>query len=265
MLITIKVIGRRFRVEGAACSRCRYPVKGLDVLRCPECGADLRRVGILTPWMAPRAHWVIWAALWTLVFPPLGLAVAQTLVDRLGKTYAYEITLDVSPNREAVFHDVRIELNGIGVPRKPVYESGTLSLVGSGVPDRVISLDLPGLGYSIEQPDGSYRPGEAPIDAEVLAAWFGEMEGTTPAEQLPTEAQELLTIITTLVDTGTAVTGGSFLGASMSQSTEQVISPWLRLVTMGPIGLVWAAGLALIVSRGRRAQRRHAEAMAAME
>jgi len=29
-----------------ACGSCAYPVNGLSALNCPECGADLREVGI---------------------------------------------------------------------------------------------------------------------------------------------------------------------------------------------------------------------------
>ncbi|MEM9415419.1 MAG: hypothetical protein AAGA29_08090 [Planctomycetota bacterium] len=32
-----------------ACGKCGYPARGLNTLDCPECGADLREVGIMTP------------------------------------------------------------------------------------------------------------------------------------------------------------------------------------------------------------------------
>lgn len=37
------------RVTEPACGRCGYPARGLGSLDCPECGADLRDVGIVTP------------------------------------------------------------------------------------------------------------------------------------------------------------------------------------------------------------------------
>lgn len=36
----------RRRRRKAACGACGYPVAGLQTLRCPECGNDLREVGI---------------------------------------------------------------------------------------------------------------------------------------------------------------------------------------------------------------------------
>ena len=37
------------RSDGAVCGRCGYSVKGLESFNCPECGADLREVGIHRP------------------------------------------------------------------------------------------------------------------------------------------------------------------------------------------------------------------------
>lgn len=45
--ITLWIIGGRSRSKGEmSCGGCDYPVRGLEALHCPECGADLRMVGI---------------------------------------------------------------------------------------------------------------------------------------------------------------------------------------------------------------------------
>ncbi|MBX2851078.1 MAG: hypothetical protein KTR15_04950 [Phycisphaeraceae bacterium] len=42
--------GRRPQSSGdMACGSCGYPVRGLNALNCPECGADLREAGIHRP------------------------------------------------------------------------------------------------------------------------------------------------------------------------------------------------------------------------
>ena len=38
---------QKMGTEGGTCGKCGYMVKGLSVLDCPECGADLREVGIV--------------------------------------------------------------------------------------------------------------------------------------------------------------------------------------------------------------------------
>ncbi len=37
------------RVIEPACGKCGYPARGIGSLECPECGADLREAGIITP------------------------------------------------------------------------------------------------------------------------------------------------------------------------------------------------------------------------
>ncbi len=36
-------------INEPACGSCRYPVRGLEAMTCPECGTDLREAGIITP------------------------------------------------------------------------------------------------------------------------------------------------------------------------------------------------------------------------
>src|SRR5690348_16120877 len=35
--------------ELMVCGKCQYPVRGISTFQCPECGADLREVGIVPP------------------------------------------------------------------------------------------------------------------------------------------------------------------------------------------------------------------------
>lgn len=45
--VTMWITGGRSRNKGEmACGGCGYAVRGLEALNCPECGADLRMVGI---------------------------------------------------------------------------------------------------------------------------------------------------------------------------------------------------------------------------
>lgn len=48
VLVGTRAIIRRAVTE-QCCGKCRYPVRGLPTPACPECGSDLREVGILIP------------------------------------------------------------------------------------------------------------------------------------------------------------------------------------------------------------------------
>lgn len=59
--------------HGSACERCGYSAEGLNSLACPECGADLRRHGIITPRMEAkrRGSLATTIVVWTLLFGTL--------------------------------------------------------------------------------------------------------------------------------------------------------------------------------------------------
>lgn len=59
---------RRAR-RGPACERCGYSAQGLNALACPECGADLRRHGIITPRMEAKRRGSLASTIvvWTLL------------------------------------------------------------------------------------------------------------------------------------------------------------------------------------------------------
>lgn len=53
--VVVVLLFRHRRVTRPECGACRYPVEGLTGWRCPECGSDLRSVGIAAPGMfTPR-------------------------------------------------------------------------------------------------------------------------------------------------------------------------------------------------------------------
>ena len=50
LLLGLSVGGRYprpARIEVPSCGRCHYPVRGMPTFVCPECGADVRDVGIV--------------------------------------------------------------------------------------------------------------------------------------------------------------------------------------------------------------------------
>jgi hypothetical protein len=72
----------------STCGRCGYVVKGLTTFTCPECGSDLRDVGIHRPSRLSRSRAILPALLraaaprllvWTIVFA-VGAAAVTTLV-----------------------------------------------------------------------------------------------------------------------------------------------------------------------------------------
>ena len=67
------------------CGRCNYIVRGVPTFTCPECGSDLREVGIVTPRAAAGRHAgpAPYVAIWTLVLILIGLPLSTALVPSL--------------------------------------------------------------------------------------------------------------------------------------------------------------------------------------
>ncbi|HEY7089210.1 MAG TPA: hypothetical protein VH518_14030 [Tepidisphaeraceae bacterium] len=51
-------------VDQPSCAGCGYPVRGLPSFICPECGCDLREVGIVTPSRYIPGLKLFFSALW---------------------------------------------------------------------------------------------------------------------------------------------------------------------------------------------------------
>lgn len=96
LLVVILVVAVCFRVlwvalrgggpgsRGAACGKCGYLVVGVPTFVCPECGSDLRVVGMTTPALAARSRGSTAGAIiaWTVLMLPLALlgsAAANTI------------------------------------------------------------------------------------------------------------------------------------------------------------------------------------------
>ncbi|MCG8507982.1 MAG: hypothetical protein MI741_02030 [Rhodospirillales bacterium] len=75
--IALWITGREPKNTGAmSCGRCNYPVRGLETFNCPECGEDLRVVGINRPIpsiLRPMGTFIFALSCFVLLFGGLGL------------------------------------------------------------------------------------------------------------------------------------------------------------------------------------------------
>ena len=90
----------------ATCGMCGYSVYGLDKLTCPECGSNLRRVGIVGAAGAAREPIAFLAAafFFSLVMLFVGWTVTVTMMDLLPqqRIYVKSITLQTPLGRKYV-------------------------------------------------------------------------------------------------------------------------------------------------------------------
>jgi len=75
-------VGERAGTGEAVCAACRYPVRGLSTFQCPECGADLRDVGMLK--LRGAGGFRRTAVAWTIMWVLLMIATVPTLEGVVG-------------------------------------------------------------------------------------------------------------------------------------------------------------------------------------
>lgn len=86
-LVGLVILGYRLargpRVEQPSCANCRYAVVGLPGHICPECGSDLRVVGILQPGSIRPMGRLGWLIVWTCLLPLPAFIVSSVLIARV--------------------------------------------------------------------------------------------------------------------------------------------------------------------------------------
>lgn len=246
------------RVKQPVCGKCRYPAAGIAILRCPECGGDLREVGILTPAMmmrrapGPGTRLAAWTLGWSLVGLAAAVAVAALVPARslAIRTSPVQLRADAGLNVDVV---QRVE--GWSLASAPrTYE---LKLSHMAKPAAAGVLAFSGPDRIIRRVSGSAATEPSPVgraaDAGTLGAWLGNV-GVTPAELA---AAELLQIVDGIaaqpVNMATDVASSSIWVYNGSSIGVRQMTPWWLQVGLGGVWLaVWLSGLLLLARRGAR-------------
>jgi len=247
------------RVTQPICGECGYAVEGLPTFTCPECGSDLRKVGIITPRRASRRLGAVGAAVrWTLT-----LAVAATLItvvlaatllpNRVIKHSRYTLT-PASGAYASV--DCRARGEFLQWPwqpgRQPRLDVLTLTLTTLDGERRSLRIDLEPKSSS----QGESSPGELPEYEKyvrVIADWMAEAAIDVRGQPVQFE---IMLLAATLARCGrdgelwSPVGGGEFTlsasGSGVRTSTVYWSVPMLVFWVA-----VWLVGLWLIVRRSR--------------
>lgn len=230
----------------ASCGKCRYAVEGLTAMTCPECGSDLRVVGILTPGGRNRIGPVIWIALWTLALPVPALIITALTSESLPSIYLNQrsITLHTtSPGYVAA----EIDIWGQGMRSPNTYEWAVVNLEKSI--GGTIRINLLTNAYRSETSDG-VEDGDH-IDTIKLKSWMASATGL-PESEFDDDAVELLANIKSAVSRQGVSSSGAFDNVS-TRTFQRVQKPaWYGYAAIVFWIAVWIGGMVLIVKRSRQ-------------
>jgi len=189
---------RRSRVSEPACGKCGYSVRGLPTFTCPECGADLREVGIITPsrsGMSPTMRGAILVLLWTLVLP-IPAMVATVVVVRMSPQRG-ETRTDHSLGNPAskAYRGIEVQQRLAGSNVEATSNTVMLTLLpNQGTPIR-IEIDQASLGYRYRTRSGEEFTAGTGLDASKLLDWMLQAGIDRQDKQVQLEAAELLSIV----------------------------------------------------------------------
>ncbi|NJN62364.1 MAG: hypothetical protein HC795_13285 [Coleofasciculaceae cyanobacterium RL_1_1] len=248
VVTVIAFIGRQPRVKVASCGKCRYAVEGLTVMTCPECGSDLREVGILTPRGRKPFGPAIWISLWTLVLPVPAMIITALVNESLPKQWTNRVDLMLQTTSPG-FTEAHVVLLGNGVSSPDTFERATIKLkrqnVSIGSP---IEVNLDRNAKSTND-DGWIRGDD--VTAAKLVSW---MAATTemPASEFEDDGDELLTAIADTMQGRGITAAGAFNGVSIRSARSMREPKWFVPVALVFWIAVWIGGIVLIVRRFKR-------------
>ena len=259
---------RRRPVNAApVCGRCGYDVRGLPGNVCPECGSDLRVVGVRRPGDREplRARWRLfgWTAFVFLsVLVPLA-ALWGEVERRWLIVYDVSSKTSFSTPRSGAYREIRFDYHardyGGDAPsrQRPAPEELTLILVLNDGAVRTMEVNArnPELGYLYRDSSNRTIENASGLGEDVLAAWMTDA-GVTAGN--PQVRQELATVVEQIhriferpAESGNTIvtTATPFAGSGTGTSSNVSPAPWSKYVAPAAALVVWGIGLLFVLGR----------------
>jgi hypothetical protein len=103
------------------CGHCRYCIRGITTLTCPECGSDLREVGIIAPNIRlPVDIRHLRAIIWTLALPIPAFCISWLLLSYVlpfGAMHKMDRRIQIN----ASYLNIQLDIDAIGWPSQPGF------------------------------------------------------------------------------------------------------------------------------------------------
>jgi hypothetical protein len=241
-----------------SCGRCGYSVAGLTMMTCPECGSDLRVVGIITPAMqfkqrgSPTVPILTWSFLVLIVGGMISSIVASSvaMVHHSNSKYTYM-------SRSSEYYTANLVMNGRSSEQWNLV-ADTCDIQLQLIDGRIVTMHVAGEQLTCEVGSGS-SGGAKQLDSDVFLAWMESLGIDTSVQQVRDEAGELVMLVkagfTSPMMTGPPATNALMMsggGSSLWSSTPT----WFSLTALVFWIVVWGVGVYLMVLGRRREMQR---------
>ncbi len=235
-----------------SCGKCGYLVKGLPTFTCPECGSDLREVGIVTQETRRPMSAGVKAITWTIALPLPAFLLTSLIANALPFVQSTTDTLTYQPASGAY---AQIVLTGTYKGPPAGYPPAQMlafrlafnpAMAGQAVSSD-LSVDTATWGYGYVGKDGRKVAVPGGLDARVIRDWMlsaGAASGntTTQSAAIQEEAAELLAQAQAMGNGRPAVPMPAFSTSSRSAGGSMGPPVW-PIVTLSVFWLLlWLLG-----------------------
>lgn len=247
-----------------SCGRCGYIVRGIPTLTCPECGSDLREVGI-TMGKTSHSPWIpflLGALVWSIILPFVASLVAHAISAALPRWGIAAHTVTLLGPKSGAFQSITINASGayrMGAaaaadPYEPVV-SADLLLNDGGI--ATFRAELKRDHYAWRAPSGREVSASGELDAAAILTWMKDCGIDTSGADVMREASQIVQEIRSpppnrtssgYSSSGSGSPYGAFASGKMSWSADAYAS-WPNAILWTLALLAWLAGLRWLARR----------------
>jgi hypothetical protein len=256
---------RAARSADPRCGRCGYIVRGISTLRCPECGSDLREVGIVAA-RGGRPSWgpaIALGLLWSLVVFGTASVLAAAMQQMMPRWVMATHVVSLSGPSSGAYRSVTVNATG-------EYRVGGDPVADPYEPDVVVELylndgtiaalraDLGAGTFAYRTPGGREVKASGTLDGVAIVTWMKDCGVDTSGGSASKEASQVAEHVRAQpphrsVHRFSSSSSGYSLGAFESGQQKWAGNPsgieWAVLVPPA-LGLIaWVAGLWWIANR----------------
>ena len=248
----------RGKVSEPSCGKCGYAVTGLETMVCPECGSDLRVVGIVTPAMQfkQRSSIIVPILTWAFLVLIVGGNVSEIVASSVAMVLHTNSTKTYT-SRSSAYDAVDLVLDGSSAEqRNPVADTCDVKLrLNDG---RVVTMHVLDEQLTCEVDSGSIG-GAGWLDRDVLLAWMKSVGIDTSLQQVRDEADDLSVLVNaafTYPIMGSSPAPHALMKSGRSVMSRSSTPVWFLLTSLVFWIVVWGVGVYLMVLGRRREMQR---------
>ena len=256
-LIIISSVVRGRQATDSECGRCGYSVRELTTFTCPECGEDLRQVGIITPNIKRPVHPAFRILVWSLLLPIIAVVLSSMALSLLpiGSYQDQSLMLGqpVSGQYAEISMEARVRTDRgvISAPPKRI-NLHVLDVNRQPAPSLLINFERNEIRS--DHPDGGLVA-QTPLTIDHLVEYLrrSEIDVEQDTDQINAEMLAVLQQVNQFAAGNLTASHSTTVFMASGGGTRSAPPPaWLVVSTIAFWTLIWLFGCSLLLVSGKK-------------